>query len=361
MNINIISYNACLFVHPPLRFNGAFARAQRFAQTLYGNLPDPSAIDIICFQEFIVNRTQMLKDLHLHPFHTKVDYGDIFGDNIRFLQSGLTIVSKHPIVEQKNHVFTGPGYHAETLIPKSIQYAKIKINDHFVHILNTHLQAWSEVTAQKARISQMKQIATFYKSLNVPKHEPVILCGDFNFDFYEHNDTLMEAMEIVDFSMHLPSTPQFSFDPTVNQLVCTDDESQYKTQSDKNGCYESFLETGICHCCPKHLIDGACTSNANLKPVSTTTKVIQNFTSAPFEIYINISTKRFIDVVSDHFPVLCELQFPLNPPIDLDIPITISDTKDYTSYYGWVALEFVFFFFLYGMFVLLIHYISKRQ
>ncbi len=359
MNISVISYNVCLFISPPLRFNGAFTRSTRLAKTLYNSIPDPSAIDIICFQEFIVHRQQMLKDLYLHPFHTEIDHGSMFGDNIRFLESGLTIVSKYPIVEQKNHIFKGKSYHFEAFVCKSVQYAKIKINTQYIHVLNQHSQAWVE--GRQIRMNQFKQIAEFYLSLNIPKHEPVILCGDFNFDFYEQSRILYDVMSIVDFTMHLPLTPQFSFDPTMNQLVSTDDPSQYCTQSFINGCYDQFMETGICNCCPKQLIDGICTSNQNIKPISAQTQVIQNILPEPFEIYINVSTKRKVNVISDHFPILCKLIFPLNPDIDLNWIQKPIPNKTSNDYWGWVVLEFVFFIFLYGMFVLIVYLHSKRK
>ncbi len=361
MNVNVLTINACLAVPPPLRFNGAFARASRFADALYNNIPNPSSIDIICLQELIVNRSQVLKDLHFHPYHTKTDYGSIFGDNIRFLQSGLTIISKWPIVEQKNHIFSGPTYHFEALMAKSVQYAKIKINDNqYVHVFNTHTQAWANLKSKKIRINQFKQIGLFYLSLNIPSNEAVILNGDYNFDFYEHSRMLAEVMGIIDFTMHLPPNPQFSFDPTVNQLVGTDDASEYTTQFNIDGCYEEFLTTGICNCCPRQLIDGIATSNQNLKPITAHTRVVQNTASLPFEIYVNISTKRSTRNVSDHFAVYCQFQFPLESKIDL-YQKEITQNNNQLEYWGWVCLEIFFFCLLYLIFVLTFNFFKKRH
>ncbi len=360
MNVNVITINACLAVPPPLRFNGAFARASRFADALYSNITDPSLIDIICLQEFIVNRKQILKSLHLHPYHTKIDRASMFGDNIRFLQSGLTIISKWPIVDQKNHIFSGPTYHFEALMAKSVQYAKIQINEGFIHVFNTHTQAWANLKAKNIRLNQFKQIGLFVRSLQIPSNEPVIFCGDCNFDFYEHSRMLTEVMSIVDFTMHLPPNPQFSFDPTVNQLVGTDDASEYTTQFDTNGCYEEFLETGICNCCPRQLIDGIATSNAHLKPLKFITSVIQNTVSLPFEIYINISTKRSTRNVSDHFAVLTQFQFPMKTPLLLQEQKQINNTVNF-KYWGWILLELFFFLFFYFICVLISLLINRRR
>lgn len=361
MNIGVVTINACLAVPPPLRFNGAFARGARFADALYNNINDLASIDIICLQELIVNRNQILKSLYLHPYSTKIDYGSIFGDNIRFLQSGLTIASKWPIVEQKNHIFSGPTYHFEALMAKSVQYAKIKTQDNFIHVFNTHTQAWANLKAKNIRLNQFKQIGQFIKSLHIPKNEVVILCGDCNFDFYEHSRMLTEIMSIIDFTMHLPPNPQFSFDPTVNQLVGTDDASEYTTQFDTNGCYEEFLKSGICNCCPRQLIDGIASSNKHLKPLNVKTCVIQNTASKPFEIYINISTKRMTKNISDHFAVLTHFEFPLKQELAALKTEEVYSQDANLGYWGWVILEIVFFVLFYFICIMILIAIYKRK
>lgn len=364
MQINVLTSNACLSIPPPFRFNGAFARAERYADALYGNISDPQNIDVICFQELIVNRSQVLKGLIHQPNHTKIDYGSALGNNIRFLESGLTIVSKWPIVTQTNHVFSGPTYHFEAFMAKAVQYCKIKLSEQFhFHVFNTHTQAWANLKAKKIRFNQFKQIAFFIDSMNIPSNEPVFLCGDFNFDFYEHGKLLAEVMSIIDFTMQMPDKPEFSFDPTVNQLVGTDDANEYNTRFDVNGCYETFLETGICSCCPRQMIDGTATSNIHLQPLKIDTKVIQNIASVPFEIYINISTKRLTRNVSDHFCVFSKFVFPMANAMPLFIPKNSQKItyKPNEHYYKWIVVEFAFFVVLYFISIVVLHYLSRQR
>ena len=365
MQVNIVTSNACLSIPSPFRFNGAFARAERYANALYSNIPNPQNIDVICFQELIVNRSQVLKDLIHHPHYTKINYGSAFGNNIRFLESGLTIASKWPIVKQINHVFSGPTYHFEAFMAKSILYAKIKVSDNFhINVFNTHTQAWANLKAKEIRFNQFKQIAYFIDSMNIPSNEPVFLCGDFNFDFYEHGKLLEDVMSIVDCTMQLPQTPQFTFDPTTNQLVGTDDASEYTTRFDVNGCYETFLETGICSCCPRQMIDGIATSNIHLQPSEMHTKVIQNISSVPFEIYINISTKRSTRNVSDHYCVYSTFTFLASMIQNSSSVSSSKKSFEYQAnqhYYKWVLVEFGLFFLLYFIVVVVLHFLSKKR
>ncbi len=365
MHINIVTANACLSISPPFRFNGAFARAAHFAEALYGNISQPELIDVICMQELIVNRKQVLNSLAHHPYHTEIDYGSLIGNNIRFLESGLTIASKWPIVTQRNHVFSGPTYHVEAFMAKSVQYAKIKINSsYFVHILNTHTQAWSNPKAKKIRIEQFKQIAQFITFLQIPKNEPLILCGDFNFDFFEHSMKLLEVMNIVKCTMHLPEQPQFSFDPTINTLVGTDDASEYITRTNQQGCYDEFINTGICSCCARQLIDGIATRNNKLKVSCATTNVIKNVAKNEFEIYINISTKRQTRNVSDHFAVYSQLKFDENEEYNDDEDNDDQNEKKLDEdehYWKWFTFEFVIFIVCYASLTFLLLFLTRKK
>ncbi len=333
--LNIVTINANLCTCPPIRFNGAPARSERFADALYSNtLTD---LDVICMQELIINRKQVLKSFYKHKYQTRIATGSFLNANIRFVQSGLCIISKWPILHQAHHVFTGKTYHAEMLMNKAVLYAKIHYQEKYhINVFVTHTQAWATDVCKKIRIEQMKQIYQFIQALNINSQEVLIVCGDFNIDFYEHSRILQEMMNIINCKMNLPSSPQFSFDPTINQLVGTDDANEYKTRSQQNGCYEQFLETGICVCCPKQLIDGIAISLNHLQPLSSSTNVIINTAFEPFNIYINVSTQRLITNVSDHFAVLTEFKFNF---IETEYKVT-PYKQDYIVW-EWVCLQIV--------------------
>ncbi len=354
--VSILSFNVCLSIGPPFRFNGCFSRSNKVADSIYEHT-HALELDIICLQELVINRSKVLKSLIHHPFSTDVACGSWLSSNIRFIQSGLAIVSRWPILDQRYHIFTGKSYHYEAYMSKAVQYAKIQAqNKYNVHIFNTHTQAWTNSAAQQIRLEQFRQIAEFIKSLNIPPSEPVIICGDFNLDFYESAYVLREFESIADLKFHLPNVPQFSFDPTINPLVGTDDIDEYRSSSYKNGCFDEFMNTGLCCCCPKQLLDGIATSNIHLKPISSTSNVIQNKLSKPFEMFINVSTLRNCSFASDHFPILSAFTFNLQESPLVDQPLLeCSEKWDYK----WILVELVIFAILYLALVSTCYHIFK--
>jgi len=352
MKCHIVTANACLSVCPPLRYNGANPRADRFADSIY--MSTTKELDVICLQELIVHRNKVLRHFTKHPHHTTIARGSLFNGNIRFVHSGLAIVSKWPIVMQDHFVFQGLSYHAEMFMSKAILYAKIHFqNKYYINVFVTHVQAWCNETAKQIRLQQFVQMHRFINALHLNPNEPVVLCGDFNIDFYEHSRTLEEMMQTIDFTMHMPSIPQFSFDPTLNLLVGTDDANEYATRSQQHGCYEEYLNTGICSCCPKQLIDGIATSNQHLQPLSSMTSVLTNVAPQPFQIFINVSTQRMTQNVSDHFAVLTELEFSLIETSNTTQKTNLQPVLDW----HWICLQL----FLTALLCLLFYLIRRRR
>lgn len=364
MEVHIGTLNVCLSVCPPLRFNGAFSRAARIAESVYTSYDDPQKLDVLCLQELVVSRSTVLKGFLHHPYHTGIATSSLFGPNIRFIHSGLCIVSRWPIVEEGYHIFTGPSYHMEQFMAKAVQYAKIMVNNRFyLHVFNTHTQAWSNKRSDEIRSLQFEQMATFISQLKIPSTEPVVLCGDFNIDFYEHMNTIQTLMTTINMQLHLPETPQFSFDPTVNLLVGTDDASEYATHSAVHGCYDEYLRTGICSCCPRQLIDGICSSKHHLVPQKVEIQIVQNGAKELFEIYLNSSSTRQTRNVSDHFLVTARMEFPCSPygpccPIPYQIKTSVFQPR-YSP--CWMSLELVLFLLFYTVFVWLCFQLSRTK
>lgn len=309
---NAVSLNCCLSICPPIRFNGAFARAARLVDALYSCIC-PFELDVICLQELIAFRDTILNNFIHHTYRTHKIVSSLFGNNIKLVQSGLAIVSKWPILEEDAYIFEGKTYNAESFMAKAIQYCKLLLpNNQIVHVFNTHLQAWTNPKASAIRYEQMKQAAIFMdKKLScVSPLEQVLFMGDINVDVYENNDIITKLMNEAGLYMITPDTPQFSFDPSKNQLVGTDDATEYATKSKINGCYDEYLRTGICSCCPKQLIDCVALRESQRDLlISSSMKVVPVLARAPFDIMVNMNTRRTISTVSDHFAVYAQLQF----------------------------------------------------
>ena len=305
MKFSIASHNVALSIGPPFAFNGAYARSSRVVDAFYANLKD---VDVIFLQELVVNRQQVLDMYILHPYQTRKVASNIFSSSIRFLSSGLSIVSKWPIVKQRSHIFTGETYHAETFMAKSVLYAKIETPAGFVHVLNTHINAWTAPKAVIARDSQAQQIGAFITSLEIPTSEPVFLGGDLNMDIYEHGGVVDHVSKLAGgFSFYKPSEVVFSSDPLLNTLVGTDDADEYASRSMLNGCYDDFIKTGQCLCCPRQLLDLIGILQTHKLPSDISFNVVPVKSRAPFAVHINIAKIKLITDVSDHFPVVLRM------------------------------------------------------
>jgi len=311
MEFRIVTLNCFAAVPEPLRFTGVQARASRFGEAVYTSLG--STFDVMCLQELITCRNTILEGLKHHPYHTPVMSGSLFSSNMKFLQSGLCIVSKYPIQCIKALVFDGPTYHMERFISKGVLYARIfipRIGD--VHVFNTHLNAWSGTRADDARSHQIDQMTNWIRDLSLPANEMVIVSGDFNIDMYEHNDTMQRFMHQLGAKLHLPRETTFSFDPAKNTLVGLDDPQEYKTKSQNHGCYEEFLLTRTCTCCPRQLVDGIA-SLQNISQVhATDVQVVRVKTNVPFEIDAGLGVKRDVVDVTDHGAVHVTFSVPVS-------------------------------------------------
>lgn len=381
-SLKIVTYNVYLSVCPPLRFNGAFSRANHIAASLYNHMNNNNhskakiindsqqtpaeQLDIICLQELVVQREKVLSGFYHHPFRTKKVTTSFFSDNIRFIHSGLAIVSKWPILEEDGYIFRGDAYHMEAFMAKGVQYAKIFLKRKFIiHVFNTHTQAWINDRAHAIRKNQFEQIAQFIQSKKIPHNEAVFLTGDFNLDVFEQQVHVNEIFDIVQMTLFKPSEPQFSFDPSVNVLVGTDDANEYATQSFQNGCYDEYLQTGVCSCCPKQLIDGVATSNKHLPVQLDSFQVLQNKSTEAFDMFISVSTMKKVSFVSDHFPVLVECSsedFILF--IDADNDFKCAESDDVYTWFKnfslpWFCLECFLFIVLYIVFLILSLFIRK--
>jgi len=284
-------------------------RAQKFSEAFYQSVGED--VDIICMQELIFGRREILKSLTQHVYTTPVMRASLWSGNIKLLQSGLCIASKYPISKIHASLFDGPTYHVERICAKGILYAQIQVpNVGNVHIVNIHLNAWSGAKATEARQHQIQQAAKFIHTLDIPENEPLFWAGDWNIDMYEHSDEMDDLMTVLGAEMLRPDTTQFSFDPLTNPLVGLDDPSEYRTMSKQGGCEKTFLMEGICDCCPRQLVDGFGVSKHHLKPISVNIKIHSVETFVPFEMDIHLGVRRLVKNVTDHNAVKLRVTFP---------------------------------------------------
>jgi hypothetical protein len=380
VDVRIVSFNCCLSVRPPLRYNGAPQRAQRLADSLYASIGS-NEIDVICFQELLVGDQMILKQLIHHPFHTTSIRTSLFGNNVRLVPSGLFTSSRWKIVEEDAHVFDGATYHLEAFMAKAVQYCKIeartpavppqKGRPYILHVFNTHLQAWTAPRACAVREEQARQIAKFVnqKLFHVQQasgggstrtvNEFAMIAGDWNIDDIEHRKIMNEILAIIRAQMMRPRTVQFSFDPLTNPLVGKDDETEYRMRTvvrhrkvlDSDAAEFSYPQTQQ-DLLPRQLVDGIALLSDSEALLESDTNVIPVKSRVPFEIHINMSTRQKISIISDHHAVHSRLQFRLrNENLEPDITTTTKCKNSFCSpvHFGWIIFELLLFIVLFWL------------
>ncbi len=308
---SIVTINSFASVPEPIRYNGLDARSKHFGKAFYQSVGKD--IDIICFQELVWNKADILVNFTEHKYHTPTMGSSIFGSKIRFQESGLVTISRYPIQKIYAMIFDGPTYHLERLCAKGALLVKIGIPGlGYVNVINTHLNAWSGERADRARDHQIGQIVEWLKTLEIDFNEPLLFTGDWNIDFYEHSDIVASIMHKLNASILLSKVTQFSFDPKHNPLVGLDAPDEYATISRMGGCVDEYLTRGTCACCPRQLVDLIAISNNHLLYKNFDIQTIFVKYPTPFKIKVRMGVDRFIDQVSDHSAVLLRISFDVD-------------------------------------------------
>jgi len=120
----------------------------------------------------------------------------------KFIDAGLLILSKFPIVETDGHIYRS-GNQIDSWAAKQVIYAKVQIADAlFVHVFNTHLQASyfdnhesSNKINDFARADQVTEMADFIRRKTCDSPYPTLLTGDFNINSREPGTPSSETIE----------------------------------------------------------------------------------------------------------------------------------------------------------------------
>lgn len=331
---SILTYNIWQTVPEPVRYNGQNERCDH----LISYFQDHSElhVDIIVFQELIIPhiRKKIIAAFRSLGYLYHSQRHDAL---LKLVDGGVVILSKYPIIEQDKLVFKcGTG--TDNLSAKGLIYCRILKYENVINIIGTHLQAWFTPKCQHVREMQFREIGKFISKKNFKPDENLILCGDFNVDMYTsypyiekllksnflkiiRNEPNISTSSISSSSSSNESTildfqhprqqiqPIYTLDPKTNQLVGNDEESMYISSDYPNGCYDEYLKTLQCSCCPQETVDYITYSYKHLCPISTSIKIINVKSSQKFTIRLNNTTTREISDISDHYPVLATLVF----------------------------------------------------
>ena len=269
------------------------------------------------------------------------------------------------------------------------------------NVMGTHMQAWDTKETNKVRDRQVMQIREFLKESEeegfLCGQQPLVLAGDFNVDIYGSNavfdkleaalgvqhvsvlDTVManpgsvapvqasvledtrtvtvhrtdarKEWDKYDLDQQVPAGTQkqvpafatplmyFSADPQLNTLVGNDLVKGYRMQEFPEGCYEKYMETMQCPCCPQELLDHVFYSKKYLLPSVNpmpTARVVPLKAESPFLMNFNLTTKRTTSDLSDHFPVVARMRFRLEGP-NFEAPLRPISQQQVTDYFSVLA------------------------
>ena len=195
--IKILTYN--FFSRPPpVNTNGTDYKDERLNDFIEF-LPE---FDIICFQEMFTTfndrKHRMIREGAKAglKYYVSAKVPSFFSKYIA--DSGLLILSRYEIVENDSYDYY-LNISGDSVSNKGILYAKIKINDRYLFLFNTHLQASYFDESQKninctiqVRTGQTEELVNYVynKLLSIPQYQIkqgcVLIVGDLNIDAHDN-------------------------------------------------------------------------------------------------------------------------------------------------------------------------------
>lgn len=165
-SIKVVSWN--VFQRPAILFDNQQSRLIPTASALL-----KEEADVICLQEMFRKKSvKRMRQLLLSDYPYQIR-GPKKKRGLFKTNSGLTVYSKHPIIDSVKYVYQNAS-RADAMASKGVLGIKIMINDQKIWALNTHMQADSSM--QAIRDLQYQEIKEWIDTLT----EPYLFCGDFN-------------------------------------------------------------------------------------------------------------------------------------------------------------------------------------
>lgn len=301
----------------PIRANGQSARLAQLSDAVVdieaatdGSRP----LDVVVFQEVMpqIYRKRLDNAMARIGFEhsSRKDFSyDHCTHHIKFGASGLVVYSRHPIIHQ-DAVTYDSCVGLDCIAAKGAVYCRVCTPSGSVfNVFATHLQAWANPESFTVRQKQCKALRQFIVSQHLRADEAVIIVGDLNTDQHTHGYELAKLLAILRAKNLMEDTDEetYSSDPTTNALVGNDDALAYANDRYPTGCYSDYLDSMSCPCCPRELLDYVCVSRQHRLPSSWRCRVVPIKARTPFQMNVNLTTRRTIEDLSDHYPVVAEL------------------------------------------------------
>lgn len=271
--------------------------------------------DVVAFQESVVPELHNIISNGMKKHGYKFETKQITGSGSDFLNGGIVIFSLHPIVKQGQVSFSSVCTGTDCFVAKGVSWATIELQTDkktFVHVqvAATHLQAWSHHSSiREEQCNIIRQVI----DRDLDPKLPIFLVGDLNVDMYSQPRHLHRLLSLTSMTNCCISTNDntnlFTSDPLTNELVGIDDKEAYATDDFPKGCYETYINTLQCVCCPQQWLDYILLRSLKseffeIENQDGSVHVIQLKAMEPFSARISASTVRILNDLSDHYPIV---------------------------------------------------------
>lgn len=296
-----------LSVPEPIRFNGQKCRSE-ILPDIINRICEDIDLDIIVFTEFVNNKytRYVSKKIHEHGWIYRSGYTRGYSP----LGDSVHIFSRYPILETKcKHVNFDCGSY-DCFVNKGFVFVKILKNDQIVNLIGLHLQAGNTNIDTSIRKKQLISLNMFISNIKTNKEEPLIITGDFNIDLNTDRKTITDIcknLNIVD----LTGKNQFTINPDNNTLVGNDDPDFYISEEYPYGCYDKYIKTSHCECCPRQLLDFSLYCEYNKSPIECD-MFVKILNVENLEIQYNLTTVKQTNSISDHHPIITRFLYSSN-------------------------------------------------
>jgi len=222
--LTLISYN--IYGRPfSISHDGQNERSCHIPRALVDAHPETDVVVISegftpgCFPDDVTLR-QLFK-FYGFPYSTTT-VGDSTSSALTFINGGVYIVSRWPIVTEKSVIFKHyTTWEADRFSRKGVMYAKINKNGQFYHVFGTHLQAQESAENDRVRVQQAGEFKTFSESLNMSPTDRVIYAGDLNAEWINnptHVQDIANALDAVLIPKSSSSHP-YTEDGMINNIA----------------------------------------------------------------------------------------------------------------------------------------------
>lgn len=301
VSLSLMSYNIQQMGYPA-------AITLHFEKERLAKLPErilemPELPDVIVFQEaFLPSAWRFLvAELGEHyPYSTEIGGEDCSSENwtVPALNckenlrknlthnSGVFILSRWPIHDQRSLTFKSyrVSYTFDFMARKGAVYALIEKQGMRFHVLGTHLQA--DGASHDIRMAQMEEVMDWLSTLSIPEEDVLLFAGDFNI-------SSLEQEKLADLKHK-----------TISELTLAEGEPQ--SVSPSTNVYLDLIYGGQ----EEKTLDYVLISKQHRQPVNSPVLEVLDFkASAPWEGKTLWKSSYIIQDISDHYPVLLNMQF----------------------------------------------------